>query len=120
MDEAVLDSEKRDAEEQEEVRCETMVSCAHTRSARTFRAKVPEPFRFCCSSFIGCVTMAGLNALALLLQPEAWKPNPAGTIAWAFSYGLSIWAQHWLHSTLVYGVCVCRKVPSPTYFRTHT
>ena len=69
---------------------------------------------------IGCVTMAGLNALALLLQPEAWKPNPAGTIAWAFSYGLSIWAQHWLHSTLVYGVCVCRKVPSPTYFRTHT
>eukprot|EP01044_Picomonas_judraskeda_P034540 COSAG03_NODE_14373_length_466_cov_1.858311_1_plen_103_part_01 len=103
MDEAALDSEKPAAVEQHEtaqdLRCEMMVSCANTQSVRAFRAKVPEPFRFCCSSFIGCVAMAALNALALLLQPAAWKPTPAGTIPWAFSYGLSLWAQHWLHST---------------------
>lgn len=109
MDNAPLDAEKDAAGEEEEqvvfeeLQCTTLVSCGQMACPKTFRAIAPEPVRFCCSSFIGSVTMAALNALTLVFLPESWEPNPATTIAWAISYGLSIWLQHWLHSTLVYG-----------------
>ena len=34
-------------------------------------------------------------------MPEG-VPQPV-TVAWFFSYLISIWMQHWLHNTLVYG-----------------
>lgn len=109
MDNAPLDAEKDAAGEEEEqvvfeeLQCTTLVSCGQMACPKAFRAEVPEPVRFTLSGFLGSATMAALNALALVVLPESWKPNPAATIAWAFSYGLSIWVQHWLHSTLVYG-----------------
>lgn len=105
MDNAPLDAAGEEQEEVvfEELQCTALVSCGQMACPKAFRAQAPELVRFCCSGFLGSVTMAALNALALVVLPEAWKPNPAATIAWAFSYGLSIWVQHWLHATLVYG-----------------
>jgi hypothetical protein len=101
----VLESEEEDAEEEyfNEERCPALVVCGHMECARTFRDQVPEPIRFGCSSFLGTVTMLLLDELVMLTMPDEWKPVPADTIAFAISYGISIWAQHWFHATLVYG-----------------
>ena len=87
----------------DEVQCRTLVECGRSPCARSFREKAPEPVRFGASSFFGSLTMFALNELVLHFIPQAWLPNPGITIAWAISYAISIWAQHWLHATLVYG-----------------
>ena len=66
-----------------------------------FRSKVPEPIRFTTSSFIGSVAFWALNELTVAMLPAAC-PSPI-TVAWFLSYLVSIWLQHWLIATLVYG-----------------
>ena len=65
-----------------------------------FRNAVPEPARFFLSSNIGSAAFWLLNELCV----EALPPGEASvTQAWFLSYLASIWLQHLLHSTLVYG-----------------
>lgn len=81
--------------------CAALTSPGHMECARTFRFQMPEPVRFSVSSFFGSVAMFLLNELALEFLAEDVPERI--TVAWTFSYGASIWLQHWLHSTLVYG-----------------
>lgn len=83
--------------------CPQLVVCGHMACAKKFRARAPEPVRFGTSSFFGSLAMFLLNELMLRLLPDSWLPNPGILVAWAVSYAASIWAQHWLHATLVYG-----------------
>ena len=87
----------------DEAQCRELVACGHLPCARSFRTNAPEPVRFGASSFFGSLTMFALNELVLHFIPQAWLPSPGITLAWAISYAISIWAQHWLHATLVYG-----------------
>ena len=49
-----------------------------------------------------------LNELALAFLPEEWDASRI-TIAWTFSYGASIWGQHWLYvhnqSSQLHAIC---------------
>ena len=68
--------------------------------AETFRAKTPEPIRFMTSGLIGSVIFYILNEAIVRFNPiESQKI----TVAWFLSYVISIWIQHALHATLVYG-----------------
>ena len=68
--------------------------------AETFRNEVPEPVRFMTSGFIGSSIFYLLNETIVYLNPIEFQKI---TIAWFLSYVISIWLQHALHSTLVYG-----------------
>eukprot|EP00929_Paragymnodinium_shiwhaense_P013946 TRINITY_DN121798_c0_g1_i1.p1 TRINITY_DN121798_c0_g1~~TRINITY_DN121798_c0_g1_i1.p1 ORF type:complete len:173 (-),score=17.45 TRINITY_DN121798_c0_g1_i1:323-841(-) len=68
--------------------------------ASTFRAMVPEPVRFMTSSGIGSAAFYVLNELMVAYNPYKWQKI---TVAWFGSYVISIWLQHFLHATLVYG-----------------
>ena len=65
-----------------------------------FRTAVPEPARFLLSSNIGSAAFWGLNELCVAALPPG---DTSVTQAWFLSYLASIWLQHLLHSTLVYG-----------------
>ena len=68
--------------------------------AKTFRANTPEPIRFMTSGLIGSVIFYILNEAIVRFNPiESQKI----TVAWFLSYVISIWIQHALHATLVYG-----------------
>jgi hypothetical protein len=69
--------------------------------ATLFRERVPEPVRFATSGCIGSAAFWVLNEGAVAVLPS-WTPQIV-TVAWFLSYLLSIWLQHFLHSTLVYG-----------------
>ena len=71
-----------------------------TNIAETFRNEVPEPVRFMTSGFIGSSIFYLLNETIVYLNPIEFQKI---TIAWFLSYIISIWLQHALHSTLVYG-----------------
>ena len=61
---------------------------------------MPEPARFFLSGNIGSAAFWLLNELCVAALP----PGDASiTQAWFLSYLVSIWLQHLLHSTLVYG-----------------
>lgn len=68
--------------------------------ASTFRATVPEPVRFMTSSGIGSAAFYIMNELMVAYNPYQWQKV---TVAWFGSYVISIWLQHFLHATLVYG-----------------
>ena len=71
-----------------------------TALAKTFRDKTPEPIRFMTSGLIGSVIFYILNEAIVRFNPiESQKI----TVAWFLSYVISIWIQHALHATLVYG-----------------
>ncbi len=106
LEQEIEDSDLVSDEEQEiwdETQCPVLVACGHMTCATTFRQKAPEPVRFGMSSLFGSFAMFVLNELVLSVLPNDWMPNPGITVAWASSYAVSIWAQHWLHATLVYG-----------------
>ena len=65
-----------------------------------FRTAVPEPGRFFLSSNIGSAAFWGLNELCVAALPPG---DASVTQAWFLSYLASIWLQHLLHSSLVYG-----------------
>jgi hypothetical protein len=62
---------------------------------------MPEPVRFAVSGALGSAAFWFLNEAAVAALPDS-IPSPV-TVAWFLSYLLSIWMQHALHSTLVYG-----------------
>ena len=71
-----------------------------TSLAKTFRANTPEPIRFMTSGLIGSLIFCILNEAIVRFNPiESQKI----TVAWFLSYVISIWIQHALHATLVYG-----------------
>lgn len=108
MSEFVLEQEIEESvasdeeEDWDEAQCPALVACGHMTCAKAFRAGQPEPVRFGVSSFIGSLAMFVMYKLELIVLPEAWG-KPRITFAYATSYAASIWMQHWLHSTLVYG-----------------
>ena len=65
-----------------------------------FRTSVPEPVRFSTSGAIGSAAFWVLNEAVVAALPPG---DASVTAAWFLSYTLSIWLQHLLHSTLVYG-----------------
>ena len=65
-----------------------------------FRTSVPEPVRFSTSGAIGSAAFWVLNEAVVAALPPG---DASVTAAWFLSYILSIWLQHLLHSTLVYG-----------------
>ena len=68
--------------------------------AKNFRTNIPEPIRFMTSGLIGSVIFYILNEAIVHFNPiESQKI----TVAWFLSYVISIWIQHALHATLVYG-----------------
>jgi hypothetical protein len=69
--------------------------------AAAFRTHVPEPLRFITSGATGSAIFWGLNEVCVAALPEN-TPAPI-TVAWFLSYAVSIWIQHFLHATLVYG-----------------
>jgi hypothetical protein len=87
--------------------CECMKVAARVDAIKQFRTKAPQPVRFGLSSFIGSIAMFVMNEVALAFLGGDVPENPrrefAITGAWCISYFASIWMQHWLHSTLVYG-----------------
>jgi hypothetical protein len=103
LEQEIEESVASDEEAWDEEQCPALVACGHMTCANTFRDRAPEPVRFGTSSFFGSLAMFILNELVLVALPEAWMPNPGITVAWAISYAISIWVQHWLHATLVYG-----------------
>jgi hypothetical protein len=70
------------------------------QAAAAFRANVPEGMRFVVSGGIGSAAFWALNEVLVAHSPIDWQRI---TVAWFVSYLLSIWLQHFLHSTLVYG-----------------
>ena len=66
-----------------------------------FRNTVPEPARFVVSGAVGSAAFWVLNEAAMGLLPED-LPHQI-TIGFFSSYLVSIWLQHLLHATLVYG-----------------
>ena len=68
--------------------------------AETFRRQVPEPIRFMTSGSIGSVAFYLLNETIVKINPAEYQKI---TVAWFLSYVISIWFQHALHATLVYG-----------------
>ena len=68
--------------------------------AEKFRKHVPEPLRFMSSGFIGSTIFYFLNEAIAYFNPIEFQKI---TVAWFLSYVISIWLQHTLHSTLVYG-----------------
>ena len=71
-----------------------------TNVAEKFRKHVPEPLRFMSSGLIGSTIFYFLNEAIAYLNPIEFQKI---TVAWFLSYVISIWLQHALHSTLVYG-----------------
>lgn len=73
-------------------------------AAAAFRAGVSQPVRFFVSGTIGSVAFWILNEAIAASLPDMF-PGPGNrvTTAWFLSYLVSIWLQHALHSTLVYG-----------------
>jgi hypothetical protein len=69
--------------------------------AEAFRKSVPELPRFFISGAIGSAAFWLLNELSVKNMP-AFMPEPI-TSAFFVSYLISIWFQHFLHETLVYG-----------------
>ena len=71
-----------------------------TSLAIKFRTNTPEPIRFMTSGLFGSVMFYVLNEAIVRFNPiESQKI----TVAWFLSYVISIWIQHALHATLVYG-----------------
>ena len=68
--------------------------------AEKFRRHVPEPIRFMTSGLIGSVAFYLLNEAIVKVNPVEYQKI---TVAWFLSYVVSIWLQHALHATLVYG-----------------
>ena len=65
-----------------------------------FRSSVPEPLRFALSGAVGSAAFWALNEAVVAANPYEWQKI---TVAWFVSYLVSIWLQHFLHATLVYG-----------------
>eukprot|EP01046_Picozoa_sp_COSAG06_P056147 COSAG06_NODE_10533_length_1664_cov_1.702875_2_plen_97_part_00 len=65
-----------------------------------FRTSVPEPVRFFTSGTLGSAAFWVLNEGVVAALPPG---DASVTTAWFVSYLVSIWLQHLLHSTLVYG-----------------
>ena len=68
--------------------------------AETFRRQVPEPIRFMTSGSIGSAAFYLINEAIVYINPFEYQKI---TVAWFLSYVISIWFQHALHATLVYG-----------------
>ena len=69
--------------------------------ADRFRTAIPEPARFIISGAIGSALFWLLNEICVASMP-ATIPSPI-TVSFFLAYLISIWLQHLLHSTLVYG-----------------
>ena len=69
--------------------------------AVTFRKKVPEPIRFACAGFLGSAAFWVLNEATVAVLPTS-LPQVV-TLAWFIAYVISIWFQHALLASLVYG-----------------
>ena len=70
------------------------------KMAAAFRDAVPQSARFAISGALGSVAFYVLNEIIVTNNPYNYQPI---TVAFFFAYLVSIWIQHALHSTLVFG-----------------
>jgi hypothetical protein len=68
--------------------------------AELFRKSVPEPARFIISGAVGSLAFWALNEVFVMYYPFEYQSI---TVCFFLAYLVSIWMQHLLHSTLVYG-----------------